>query len=171
MKKTFSIIIVVIVSILLILTIPLPIFHNDVCGEGKAVSFNSLTYQIIKWDMYPDSLKPYRHTDYYFIPNIFYSVEQLWENHQNDLRNDGYGAILSYAVVTEKNENHVLVANIEYDKICAYHGCLIDKTDFQQNNLPFENIEVGTKLKITYDGYILESYPSQFGRVYKIELY
>ncbi len=170
MKKTI-IVIATIIGLLLIFTFPIPIVHSDIYGEGSVVSFNSLTYQIVKWDMYPNSLKPYQHTDFYFAPNNFNSVEKLWEKRQNDLRNDGYGAILSYAIVTEKNATGVLVDEISEDKLTTYNTIYIGKTQFEKYNISFDDIEVDTKLKITYDGMVLDIYPGDLNRIYKIELY
>ncbi len=171
MKKTIIIITVIIISLLFILTIPIPIIHDDIYGEGSAVSFNSLTYQIIKWDMYPNSLKPYKETEVYILPNNFQSTEKLWEERYNDLMDDGYGAILSYAVVTEKNETDIIVKEDSSDDNLSFSAVFISKKEIEKNNISFNDLEVGDKLKIANDGWLLESYPSYFGRIHKIELY
>lgn len=171
MKRKIIITLIIVLSIILILFTPIPVVNSDIYGEGSATSYNALTYQVVKWDMFPNSLKPYKETETIIFPNNFQSTEKLWEDRYNDLMDDGYGAVLSYAVVTEKYDTGVLVDEVSDNEKTAYHTIDVAKIQFEENGISFDDIEVGTKLKITYDGFIEYIYPGYFGRIYKIELY
>ena len=58
--------------------------------------------------------------------------------------------------VLEINENSVLVKPISGDNISG-----IDKVAFNTDNLPKIDIKVGSKIKVTYNGQVMYSYPAQ----------
>lgn len=60
------------------------------------------------------------------------------------------------ATVLEIDENSVLVSPIKGDNISG-----IDKVAFSTSNLPKIDIKVGSKIKVTYNGQVMYSYPAQ----------
>lgn len=70
------------------------------------------------------------------------------------------------ATVLEVNETSILVEPIEGSNELKSS----DKIVVSTTGLDTAGITAGSKVKITYNGYILESYPAQLGEVYDIEI-
>ncbi len=168
-RKKIIIIVLSAVAIFLIAFTPIP--KTFELGEGTALSLNSLTYKVVIWDMFDGSLKPYKETDFLFSPNNFTDTETIWENKENNLRTQGYGAISALFTVKKIENGCVFWINEITNDGNAIADCIITDKDIEDfgSDISSENITVGTVLDISFDGFILETYPCSLGRIYKIK--
>lgn len=171
MAKSKKVLITIIPIFVLVLILFTPIPKNETLLEGTATSLNSITYKIIFWNLFEDSDKPYNKTELVLPPNNFSSVQTILETREDDLKNEGYGAI-SVTVSVEKIENDwIWIKELSNDKN-SIKDTIISMNSIQKygKNIATEDIKENILLKITSDGLILESYPSKFSRIYSIEL-
>ena len=168
-KKKFLLIVLPIVAIFLILFTPIP--KTEELLEGNATSLNAITYKVIFWDLYDGSEKPYNKTELVLPPNNFKSTHSIFEERENDLKNEGYGAISIIFSVEKIENNRIWIKELTNDK-SAINNVVIDFNDIKKygKKITTEDIKKDVLLKISYDGFILELYPSIFGRIYSIKL-
>jgi len=76
MKKS-RIAIILVVALLLILLIPIPSATAD---DGGSREFTALTYKIVKWNHIVDADETHTGVDFYFLPDNFKSMSELWED-------------------------------------------------------------------------------------------
>ena len=168
-KKKLIIVIVSVASLLLIIFTPIP--KNTKLSNGNAFSLTSLTYKVIFWDMYKDSDKPYNKTKFLLVPNNFKSTHSLWDKMYTDLKSDGYGAVTMYVTTTKKDKFGITVTEtFSLNGNESNNICYIDKSTFEKvcKDITFGDLSLGRTLIISYDGEILESYPAQFNKIFKI---
>ena len=167
-RKKIIIIISSVVAFFLIAFTPIP--KRIELTDGSALSFNSLTYKIVIWDMFDDSQKPYNETEIFFLSNNFTKTESLWENKENDLRSKGYGTV-SVVFSVEKIENGwIWIKEFTSDEN-AITDCVITDKEIEEygNNISVKDITVGSVLDIHFNGLVLESYPCTLSGIYKIK--
>lgn len=169
MKKAL-IIVLSIVLLLAILIVPLPSNpHKD-----DTTVYTALTYRVVKWKKYTDSYKPYENTRIYFIPKNFTSLDTLWQKEMDSWDGDWYGDVSFTAIITDTLNDGIYLIKDERktgeigDTTLSQHDN--PKIIKNGNEASFSDLKVGDKIKITYDGMILESYPQHLGKVYEIEI-
>ncbi len=159
MKKTVAI-------ILLIVTLLFPIPLGTLKDGGTTI-YASLTYKIVNWKKFTDSYKRYEKTRVYFLPYNFYSLNTLWQKETESFDGEEYGDVSFITTITEAwGEDSFLIRD---------GGTVLSNADkpyvFKNGNkASFSDLKVGNKIKIVYDGCILETYPSMLGKVYEIEI-
>lgn len=170
MKKAL-VIVLTIVFLLSILIIPLP---SNPYEDGTTV-YTALTYRIVKWKKYTDSYKPYKNTRIYFIPDNFAPIDTLWQQEIDSWDGDWYGDTDFIAVITDTWGNSDVFLIKDEGQPTAFNCATLSDYDNpkitkQGKSISFSELKVGDRIKITCDGMILESYPSQLGKVYEIEV-
>ena len=145
MKKRIVIILIVI-GLLAVLFTPIP---TGICNDGGTRVYSALTYKIVDWNRLTGE-STYSKTRAYFFPENFKSIDTLWKI-------EFIETLSSFkAIVLEINENSVLVRPSAGSDISG-----VDKVEFSTANLPELDIKVGSKIKVTYNGQVMYSYPAQ----------
>lgn len=167
-KRKKLIIFTVIFALIILLFTPVPKKHSS--DDSTVLTFTSLTYKVVIWNVYENSEKPYDKTEIIFFPNNYLNVQTLWEEKENDLRQEGYGAISSDFKVTKIEGKQIWIDEIT-QKEFGIIDCVIGEYNINKSAIGFtiDDIKVGDTLKISYSGEILESYPCTFAMIYKIE--
>ena len=168
-RKKILLIVLPIVALFLILFTPIP--KTETLSEGSALTLNSLTYKVVVWDTFNVSQKPYNKTEFFLLPNNFTNTQLIWEEKENDLRKQGYGAISIIVSVEKIENNRIWIKELTNDKN-AINNVVIDFNDIEKygKDITTNDIKENTLLKISCDGMVLESYPSLLGRIYSIKL-
>lgn len=90
MKKTSSIIAVIIICILLVMFLPIPIGTYD---DGGTRAYNALTYKIVVWnkliaelneDGSVNKTETYHKTSVFWFPDNLKSIDELWKIERNN---------------------------------------------------------------------------------------
>ncbi|MBR3807211.1 MAG: hypothetical protein IKJ15_02415 [Lachnospiraceae bacterium] len=144
MKKKIWIPIVV---VLMILAIPIP---TGVYKDGGTREYTALTYKIVDWNrMTGDTI--YDETKIYVFPYNFKSIDGLWYYEEDKVEHSFVATILemkgSSVTVEPVADSAVLMST--------------DKVTFGTSDLEEIEVEVGSVVKITYTGGVMESYPAQ----------
>lgn len=162
MKKTVAIILIIITIAVLFIPVPM-----SPAKDGGTKSYTALTYKIVKWKKFADSYKPYENTSVYFLPYNFYSLDALWQKETESLDSEEYGDTTFITTITKNwGEDSFLIRNGD-TVLSNADKPIIHKNG---NTANFSDLKVGDKVKIIYDGTILETYPSMLGKVYEIEI-
>lgn len=74
--KKLIITISIILLILLILFVPLP---SGMYKDGGTKEYSALTYKIVKWHVFEDTGRYYINTSFYWFPDNFKSIDELWD--------------------------------------------------------------------------------------------
>lgn len=147
MKKKIWIPIIVIV-VLAILFIPIP---SGVYKDGGTRSYTALTYKLVDWNRMITADETYDKTRVYFFPNNFKSIDSLWHYEEKKV-------IHSFiATVLEINDSTVLVQPVEGEEELRSS----ERITFGTQYLGDIGAEVGSVVKVSYTGWIMESYPAQ----------
>lgn len=146
MKKKFWTPIVIVV-LLAILVIPIP---TGVYKDGGTREYTALTYKIVDWNcMTGDTI--YDETRVYFFPYNFKSIDGLW-NYEEDKVEHSF-----IATVLEINGSSVIVQPVADSAVLMSS----DQVSFGTSDLEKIEVEVGSVVKVTYKGAVMESYPAQ----------
>ena len=146
MKKKIWIPIVIVV-LLAILVIPIP---TGVYKDGGTREYTALTYKIVDWNRLTGE-STYDKTRVYFFPYNFKSIDGLWYYEEDKVEHS------FVATVLEINGSSVTVQPVEDSAMLMS----TDKVSFGMSDLEKIEIEVGTVVKVTYKGDVMESYPAQ----------
>ena len=146
MKKKIWIPIVIVV-LLAILVIPIP---TGVYKDGGTREYTALTYKIVDWNRLTGD-STYDKTRVYFFPYNFKSIDGLWYYEEDKVEHS------FVATVLEINGSSVTVQPVEDSAMLMS----TDKVSFGMSDLEKIEIEVGTVVKVTYKGDVMESYPAQ----------
>lgn len=130
-----------------ILFIPIP---KGTLEDGGTRDYVALTYRIVKWNRI-QGYERYEKTRVYFGADRKKSISELWLMEMNNVE---YSFI---AVITEIYEGGVLVESVESEGAITKG----EKITFGTSNLEKLDIKVGSVVRITYTGGIMESYPGQ----------
>lgn len=150
MKKKIWIPIAVVV-LLLVLFLPIPSGKYD---DGGSRSYTALTYKIVDWNRINGNAV-YDETSFYFFPDNFKSIDELWE-----LEQETFNYPTLKAEIIEIYEGSVLV-----DAIDNKEGQPGGQITFGTNGLESLNIAVGDIIEVTYTGLVMESYPAQIDAI------
>ncbi len=158
---------IIILSLCFVLFLFTPILKKEHLTHGKAISFTSLTYKIISWDIFEQSDKPYNKTEFYIFPKNFNSTKKLWNNKENKLLKNGYGATNSYTTVEQKTDEYIVVSSIN-DSVNK--NVTIDKKSFISvaNEISYDEIKCGTKLTITNINLFSKTYQDAVVKIFRI---
>lgn len=144
MKKKIWIPIVVVLAILVI---PIP---TGVYKDGGTREYTALTYKIVDWNrMTGDTI--YDETRVYFFPYNFKSIDGLWYYEEDKVEHNFVATIL------EINNSSVIVEHVADSAVFMS----TDKVTFGISDLEKIEAEVGSVVKVTYTGGVMESYPAQ----------
>ena len=144
MKKKIWIPIVVVLAILVI---PIP---TGVYKDGGTREYTALTYKIVDWNrMTGDTI--YDETRVYFFPYNFKSIDGLWYYEEDKVEHNFVATIL------EINNSSVIVEPVADSAVFMS----TDKVTFGIFDLEKIEAEVGSVVKVTYTGGVMESYPAQ----------
>lgn len=144
MKKKIWIPIVVVLAILVI---PIP---TGVYKDGGTREYTALTYKIVDWNrMTGDTI--YDETRVYFFPYNFKSIDGLWYYEEDKVEHNFVATIL------EINNSSVIVEPVADSAVFMS----TDKVTFGISDLEKIEAEVGSVVKVTYTGGVMESYPAQ----------
>ena len=146
MKKKKRILILAAI-ILAILVIPIP---TGVYKDGGTRTYTALTYKIVDWHrLLEDGL--YDNTRVYFFPDNLQSIDELWSIEEDN-------AVRSFvAEVLTIQDSLVTVEPVPNSPL--RNSC--DKIAFSAADLNDIEAEVGSIVRITYKGAVMESYPAQ----------
>ena len=146
MKKKIWIPIVIVV-LLAILVIPIP---TGVCNDGGTREYTALTYKIVDWNRLTGDTT-YDETRVYFFPYNFKSIDGLWYYEEDKVQHS------FIATVLEINGSSVTVQPVGDSAVLMS----TDKVSFGTSDLEKIEFEVGSVVKVTYKGDVMESYPAQ----------
>ena len=142
-KKTW----IPIIVFLVILVIPIP---SGVYKDGGTREYTALTYKIVDWNrMTGDTI--YDETRVYFFPYNFKSIDGLWYYEEDKVEHS------FVATVLEINGTSVVVQPVADSAVLMS----TDKVSFGTSDLENIEVEVGSVVKVTYTGGVMESYPAQ----------
>ena len=145
MKKKVWITVAVI--LLAILFVPIP---TGTYKDGGTKEYTALTYKIVDWHrMTGDTI--YNETRVYFFPYNFKSIDGLWYYEEDKVEHT------FVATVAEITDSSVTVEPVENSAILMS----ADKVCFDISDLEKIDAEVGSVVKVTYKGSVMESYPAQ----------
>lgn len=151
MKKKTRILIIVILAALFI---PIP---RGTYKDGGTKEYTAVAYKIVKWNKLTDD-GIYKKTRVYFGLDRFKSIDALWymEEHKIDY------SVLEHtftATVLEINGESILVEPLDDENECRSG----DKISFGIDT--DIGAKVGSVVKVTYVGGVMESYPAQINAV------
>ncbi len=129
------------------LFIPIP---TGTYKDGGTREYSSLTYKIVDWNRITGDTT-YQKTRVYFFPYNFKPIDSLWYQEEDKVEH------IFTATVLEINDSSVTVAPVENSAIPM--GA--DKVTFGTSELVKIDAEVGSVVKVTYKGNIMETYPAQ----------
>ena len=139
---------IVIVALLAILVTPIP---TGVYNDGGTREYTALTYKVVDWNRLTDDGSTYSATKVYFFPNNFRSIDNLWYKEEPNVEHSFVATIL------EINGSSVTVQPVENSAVLMS----ADKVSFGMSDLEKIEVEVGSVVKVTYKGGVMESYPAQ----------
>lgn len=138
---------IVIVLMLAILVIPIP---TGTYKDGGTREYTALTYKIVDWNRLTGDTT-YDKTRVYFFPYNFKSIDGLWYYEADEVSHS------FIATVVELNDTSVTVQPVE-DSEMLKSG---DKVSFGIGDLEEIEASLGSVVKVTYKGVVMESYPLQ----------
>ncbi len=146
MKKKIWIPIVAVIILLAILFVPIPQASYD---DGGTREWKALTYKIVDWNrIYEDGT--YVKTRIYTGADRFKSIDELWMS-------ESVNAEHSFkATVLDIDPHSVLVEPLEGESEAK--SC--DEIRFDTRGMDID-AKVGSIVKVTYNGYVMESDPAQ----------
>ena len=171
MKKSKKLLVFVLSIVILLSILFIPIPKTVELDGGTVKTCTALTYRIAKWNMYEDSEKPFIKTEFMLLPENFKDIEKIWYDEKYiELRDKGYGSVSGQYIVIEKDENSIIVDSLSVTSAQTGNHILISKETFNKfgSDITFDEVDVNTPLIFITDGIILYSYPSTFGKIYKI---
>lgn len=146
-KKTRIPVIIAILFAILVIPIPTGIYK-----DGGTREYTALTYKIVDWNRLAGAEDAvYDKTKVYFFPDNFKSIDALWHMEEDKVEHS------FIATVIEMNGSSVVVQPVAGSVILSS----IDKISLDTQNLEKIEVEVGSVVRITYIGGIMESYPAQ----------
>ncbi len=171
MKRVIAIALLILV-ILAILFTPIQI---GTVNDGGTKVYSALTYKIVKWNRFSDSYKPYKNTSVYFFPQNYSSLDKLWQKEEEKLDGEVFGDYSFVAIITETwgNDGSFLIKD---ENSASQNGDTVlsdsDNPKVIKNNIEvkFSDLKIGDRIKITYDGMTLYTYPGMLGKIYEIEI-
>lgn len=147
MKSKVWIPIVAVAVLLAVLFVPIPRGSLD---DGGTRDYIALTYRIVDWNrIYADGV--YEKTRLYFGNNRNKTIDELWQLEYPNVEEK------FIATVLEINGSSVLVEPVEGEP----ERLSSDKISFGIADLEKIEATVGSVVKVTYKGGIMESYPAQ----------
>ena len=146
-KKIWIPIVIVLIAVLFI---PIP---SGVCQDGGTREYTALTYKIVKWNRLTGD-STYDKLRVYLFPNNFKSIDSLWTR-EKDIAEHSFTA-----TVLEVGESSALVQPVSDSAELKSS----DKISFGISELEKLDVEVGSVVKVTYTGEIMESYPARIMR-------
>ena len=144
-KKIWIPIVIVLIAVLFI---PIP---SGVYKDGGTREYTALTYKVVDWNRLTDDGSTYSATKVYFFPNNFRSIDNLWYKEEPNVEHSFVATIL------EINGSSVTVQPVENSAVLMS----ADKVSFGTSDLEKIEVEVGSVVKVTYKGGVMESYPAQ----------
>lgn len=148
MKKKSRIIAAVLLALLLaLLLIPVP---GYVCEDGGTREYKALTYRIVDWNrICEDGI--YARTRVYFPPDCWRSLDDLWEKEAETVPHT------VRAAVTDIRDDHIVIATVPPVGQEAKSQLL----SFSREKLEPLEIEIGSRIRVTYLGEVAETAPGQ----------
>jgi len=143
-KKIWIPIVIVLIAVLFI---PIP---SGVYKDGGTREYTALTYKIVKWNRLTGD-STYDKLRIYLFPNNFRSIGSLWAHEEDNVEHSFTATVLevggSSALVQPVSDSAELKSS--------------DKISFGIGELEKLDVKVGSVVKVTYTGEIMESYPAQ----------
>ena len=143
-KKIWIPIVIVLIAVLFI---PIP---SGVYKDGGTREYTALTYKIVKWNRLTGD-STYDKLCVYLFPNNFRSIGSLWTREKDKVEHS------FTATVLEVGESSALVQPVSDSAELKSS----DKISFGIGELEKLDVEVGSVVKVTYTGEIMESYPAR----------
>ena len=143
-KKIWIPIVIVLIAVLFI---PIP---SGVYKDGGTREYTALTYKIVKWNRLTGD-STYDKLCVYLFPNNFRSIGSLWTREKDKVEHS------FTATVLEVGESSALVRPVSDSAELKSS----DKISFGISELEKLDVEVGSVVKVTYTGEIMESYPAR----------
>ncbi len=143
------------ILLILILVVPIP---TGVYKDGGTREYTALTYKIVKWHRLGGDFV-YDKTRIYPFPENFKSIGSLWYQEEEEVERS------FIATVLEINGESVVV-----EPVAKEASSLSGKISFGTASLEKIDFQIGSVVKVTYKGSVMESYPAQI-RATKWELY
>ena len=143
-KKIWIPIVIVLIAVLFI---PIP---SGVYKDGGTREYTALTYKIVDWNRLTGD-GTYNETRVYFFPYNFKSIGDLWYYEEDKVEHS------FIATVLEINGSSVTVQPVGDSALFIS----TDKVSFGTSELEKIEVGVGSVVKVTYKGDVMESYPAQ----------
>ena len=127
--------------------IPIP---SGVYEDGGTRAYTALTYKVVDWNRIAEE-GHYDATCTYIIPDNFKSIDELWYYEVDKVQHSFVGKVVEIydgSVIVEPLEGEI--ERRSSDKIVVGTRYLEDI-----------DVEIGSQVRITYVGGIMESYPAQ----------
>lgn len=153
-KKAVIITLVSALALLLVFAVLIVPVPSGQMKDGGTRVYSALTYKIVDWNrITADSV--YEKTKVYFFPDNFRSVDSLWADEEQYLEHSFIAEII------EINSSSAVVTPVSGDG----SDSLGDKVSFGISSLQDIGAKVGDIIKVTYTGWVMESYPSMVNAV------
>ena len=147
MKKKIWIPVIAGILLLAVLFVPIP---TGTYKDGGTKVYSALTYKIVHWKRLVDD-GIYEKTKVYFLADRFRSLDNLWDTYE--VENAEHSFI---ATIVKLSENSATVKPVDGgDRIC-----------FGIKGLDNIDAKVGSIVKITYTGSVMETYPGQVNAIH-----
>ena len=151
MKKKMWIPVIAVIALLVILFIPIPRGSLD---DGGTRDYIALTYRIVDWNrIYADGV--YEKTQIYFGADRNKTIDELWQQEYANVEESFIATVLKI------DSNSVLVEPVEGEP----ERLSADKISFGISNLKEIEVSVGSVVKVSYKGGIMESYPAKINAI------
>lgn len=139
---------VIAIAVLAVLFVPIP---GPIAKDGGTREYRALTYKIVKWNKIIGEGETYSKTSFYFIPDNFKSLDELWETESESVPES------FRAIVTDIDKESVTVAPLYTEDEFRSSDSIV----FGIARLPYADARVGDVVEVKYTGGIEETYPAR----------
>ncbi len=150
MKKKKWAVLTVVLGALCILFLPIP---SGTYKDGGTREYRALTYKVVSWKrLLGDSI--YEKTRIYLIPDCYRSVDNLWDRYEKSEAEHSFRG-----TVAELSDEYVLVKPEKDSWIGS------DMISFDRSGLGELDVQVGSVVKVTFIGEVMETFPARINPV------
>lgn len=136
----------------MILAVPIPTGRYK---DGGTREYTALTYKIVRWNRLTGADGTYSKTKVYFFPDNFKSIDSLWDKEEGEIEHSFTAEVL------EITEDSALVQ--PFPEEAELNSS--DQISFDIGALEDIGAEVGSLVRVTYTGGIMETYPARIAAV------
>lgn len=146
-KKLFKKITIGVLIGMLVCLVPIP---SGVYEDGGTRAYTALTYKVVHWKRIADD-GTYNAACTYLIPKNFKSIDELWHYEVDKMQHSFVGKVI------EIYDGSVVVEVLEGES----ERSSSDKISVGTKYLEDIDVRIGSTVRVTYVGGIMETYPAQ----------